>query len=670
MEELENQKVGQESEKLDQPNVIGELKAMEEVEAAEAAEKASKGEDKPRSYVVVNTIQNVLALGLGIFTIYTTMFGLWTDVLQRSTFLAFVMPMLYLNAFTKKHKEYGKFMKATGAILAVLSAFVFVFTTLNYTKMGTSYGTVPFIYLLMGGLAVGLVLEGSRRMLGPAISIIAIVFILYARYGNYFPGALQNRGYQWSRIIKSLYISSSGIFSTPLGTAATIIIMFVVFGAFLDATRGGDLFMDISFALTGRKIGGPAKAAVVSSALVGCISGSASANVATTGVFTIPLMKKAGYPAHYAGAVEAVASTGSQIMPPVMGAAAFIIAETLGLSYRTIAAAAFIPALLYYISVYFSIHFESRKRGMTGMDEKDIPDAKSSMKKYGHTIIPLVVLIGMIVLGYSPMYTALFATFGAIIISTFRKTTRLSPKGIVMALIKGCRGIMSTAAACAAAGCVIGIISLTGVGLKLSSFIIQMSGGHLIIALLLTMVALFIMGMGLPTAPAYMLVAVLVAPALVEMGVSELAAHMFVFYGACLSSITPPVAMAAYTASGIANDSPIKIGFTAVQLAIVTYIMPLFFAYEPALIGQGSLPNIALAMISGIIGCFGLSISTVGFFSRKLNILIRIILFAASLLCIYPGYITDVVGYAVIIIITGYEVIMNKKDQAKLRAAA
>jgi len=626
---------------------------------------ALEGNTKPQSFYIAKTIQDILALGLGIFTLYTCFTGLLTDVIQRSFFLAFVMPMVFLNAFTKKRKEYGPIMKSTGVLFAVLSGFVYTFTAFNYTKMGTTYGAFPPLYLIVATLGVLLVLEAARRIMGPAITIIAGVFIVYALFGKYLPGSLWNRGYSWTRIVKTLYVSSAGVFSTPLGTASTIIIMFVIFGAFLEATRGSELFMDIAFALTGKRIGGPAKAAVVSSALVGCISGSASANVATTGVFTIPLMKKAGYSPEYAGAVEAVASTGSQIMPPIMGSAAFIIAETLGIPFKAIIAAAIIPALLYYISVYFSIHYESSKRGLTCMDAKDIPDARKTLRKYGLSIIPLFVLIAMIVMGYGAMYTALFATSFAIVLSFVNKNTRMSFKTIVSSLIKGCKGVMSIATACAAAGCVIGIISLTGLGLKLSSLIINISGGHLIVVLLLTEVALFVLGMGLPTAPAYMLVAVLVAPALTQLGVPELAAHMFVFYGACLSSITPPVAMAAYTAAGIANASPIKIGILAVKLAIATYIAPIFFVYSPELIGIGTPSQIILAFISGVIGCFGLSIGIVGYLKTTLHPLLRVLTIGAGLMCIYPGIWTDSVGYTIILGIGIANLITARKIRPK-----
>jgi len=644
----------------------GLFKRHEEDEVLEIKVAATLAADsESRSFKIAKTIQDALALALGVFTLYTCFTGLLTDVIQRSVFLAFVMPMVFLNAFTKKRNEYGPIMKSTAVLFAVLSVFVYTYTAFNYTKMGTTYGAFPPVYLIVATLGVLLVLEAARRIMGPAITIIAVVFILYALFGKYLPSALWNRGYTWTRIVKTLYVSSAGVFSTPLGTASSIIIMFVIFGAFLEATRGSDLFMDIAFALTGKSIGGPAKAAVISSALVGCISGSASANVATTGVFTIPLMKKAGYSAEYAGAVEAVASTGSQIMPPVMGSAAFIIAETLGIPFKMIIGAGIIPALLYYVSVYFSVHYESCKRGLVGMDEKDIPDVKKTLRKYGLSIIPLFVLIIMIVMGYGAMYTALFATLFAIALSFANKNTRMGFKTIVTSLIKGCKGVMSIATACAAAGCVIGIISLTGLGLKLSSLIINISGGRLIVVLLLTEVALFILGMGLPTAPAYMLVAVLVAPALTQLGVPELAAHMFVFYGACLSSITPPVAMAAYTAAGIANASPIKIGILAVKLAIVTYIAPVFFVYSPELIGVGSVSQISLAFVSGIVGCLGLSIGIVGYFRSKLNPVMRILAIGGGLLCVYPGLLTDSIGYALIISVIGINWILVKRNHVK-----
>ena len=666
----------------------------DELEAIEMEQAEAKGEEIfPKSYYLATKAQNVLAFCLGLFTLYTCFAGLLTDVIQRSTFLAFVMPMVFLNAFTKKRKQYGKVMKITALVFAVLSAAIFAYYAFNYERIGMvliQVGKLPQFELILCICGILLVLEASRRMMGPAISIIAIVFIIIALIGGKYLPFLHMRVYTLNRVVRELFVSSAGVFATPIGTACTIIIMFVIFGAFLEANHGSDVFMDIAFALTGRSTGGPAKAAVVSSGLVGCISGSASANVATTGVFTIPLMKKAGYDPVYAGAVEAVASTGSQIMPPIMGSAAFIIAETLGLPFRTIAAAAIIPALLYYISVFLSVHYESKKRGLVGMAKEDIPNAWITVRKYGLSLIPLVVLITMIVMGYGAMFCALIATGVGIFLSWFYKIpeviriareNKLSTGKVLLevvkitlvkdikSLVKGCKGVMSIATACAAAGIVIGVLGFTGLGIRLSGFIVNLSGGHLIIALILTEIALFIMGMGLPTAPAYILVSTLVAPALTRMGVPELAAHLFVFYGACLSSITPPVAMAAYTAAGISGASPIKIGVQSVKLAIVTYIAPIFFVYAPQLIGQGSIGSIIMAMISAIIGCLGLSTGVVGYFMAKMNPVFRFVAFGCGLCCIFPGIVTDVIGYAGIIGILFVNYLIARKHRSDAKPA-
>ncbi len=462
--------------------------------------------------IKMKTVQDFFSLALGLFTLYTAMFGLLTDVIQRSTHLMFAMVILFLNAFTRHGDRTSPLTKAISAVLALASLVIFSYTAFNYSDMALSFGKISQFQYLFGILAILLVLEGARRTVGPAITIIAVIFLLYARFGYHIPGFFQHRGYPVSRIITHLYASSAGLFSTPLGTAATIIIMFVIFGSFLDATKGSTFFMDISFALTGKSKGGPAKAAVVSSCLVGMISGSASANVAATGVFTIPLMMKCGYKDYIAGAVEAAASTGSQIMPPIMGAAAFIIAETLGISYGRVAVAAALPALFYFISVFIMVHLEAGRTSLSAMDASELPDIRKTLLNYGHSILPLIVLITLIAFGYSAMYTALFASFSAILISLIRKSTRLSFRRGLEALIKGSRGIITISAACAAAGIISGVISLTGLGLKISQVIVMLSGGHLIIALILTLLTVLFLGMGLPTAPAYILVSVMVVP--------------------------------------------------------------------------------------------------------------------------------------------------------------
>ncbi|MCP5515085.1 MAG: TRAP transporter permease [Spirochaetales bacterium] len=602
-------------------------------------------------------IQDLLALALALFSLYTAMFGVFTDVIQRSAHIMFVLAIVYLNVF-KNNESKGVWPvveKTISVFLAIVSLIVFGYTVFTYQQLAETFGRLNQIQIMLGFFAVLLVLEGVRRTAGPPITIISSIFFLYALYGNYFPGIFRHRGYSLTRVITHLYASANGLFSTPLGTSATIIIIFVIFGAFLDVTKGSNFFMNISFALTGSKKGGPAKAAVVASAMMGMVSGSASANVAATGVYTIPLMKKTGYKPEVAGAIEAVASTGSQMTPPIMGAGAFIIAETLGLSYGTIAASAIIPALFYFTSVFIMVHLEAGKAGLRGLDSKTLPNVKATFIDYGHTIVPLVILIIFITLGYSAMYTGFYAIIASVIVSVLRKTTRVTPVQIVSALVKGAKKILPISCACAAAGIVTGCISITGLGLKLSNMIIQLSGGHLIVALILTSISVIILGMGLPTAPAYILVAVLVVPALTQLGVPVLAAHLFIFYGACISSITPPVCMAAFTAASMAQSNPMKTGLIAFKLGIVALIVPFFFVYEPALIGVGSISQIVVAIITGLIGCFGLSLFVQGYFITKISPVIRLMALVGGLISIYPGFLTDIVGLILIAIVVSVQ---------------
>lgn len=593
---------------------------------------------------IVDVVLALLCLSLSLFSIYTAMFGVLTAVIQRSTHLMFAMAIVFMNSLVKRRETAPVIEKVLTAILAIAAVIVFGYTALHYKEMADSYGRLSEFQLILGIVAVILVLEGARRTVGFAIPIISLVFLAYALLGNHIPGILQHRGYSVRRVITHLYSSSAGLFSTPVGTASTVIIMFVIFGAFLDATKGSVFFKDIAFGLAGHKKGGPAKAAVIASGLMGMVSGSASANVAATGVYTIPLMKKTGYKSEVAGAIEAVASTGSQIMPPVLGAAGFIIAETLGISYRTVAGAAIIPGLLYFAAVLMMVHLEASRTGLQGMDRSELPSVKKTILNYGHSIIPLVVLIGFIALGYSAMYTGLYAVLAAVAVSLLRKATRIGPKQIVKALIVGSKRIVPISCACAAAGIIIGAVSLTGLGLTLSALVVNISGGNLLLALFLTLFVTLIMGMGLPTAPAYILVAVLIVPALRQLGVPPLAAHLFIFYGAAISSITPPVCMAAYTAASLAESHPIQTGFRAFRLGFVALIMPFFFAYEPALIGVGTPGQIALAVVTGLIGSVGIALFVQGFFLVRLAWPLRIVALVGGLLSIYPGQVTDIIG--------------------------
>lgn len=594
-----------------------------------------------------NWVYITAAVFLSLFALYTATAGVMVDMIQRGMVLLFVLIMVFAKPITKEETKW--YVKLFYVIMLAASVFALVYQLVNYRKLAISMGALSDCELILGIILVVSMWVATKTKIGWPIVIISGIFVLYAHFGDLLTGMISHRGYSIPRIVSHLVNGTSGIFGTPLGTAATMVIMFIIFGSFLDASGGTSFFMDLAIALTGKSKGGPAKAAVVSSALMGTISGNAASNVVTTGTFTIPLMKKTGYRAHVAGAIEAVASTGGQIMPPVMGAAAFIMAEMIGTSYGTIAMAAIIPSLLYYLSVFFMVHFEAVKNDISSLEEDEVPDLKSTWKMNWHTLISIAVLIGSLALGFSAVKSALYGTVAAFVCSYFRKHTRITPKKLFKALISSAEGVVGVAVACGCAGIIIGSVSLTGLGLKLSSLIIAASGGHLLVALLLTFVTLFILGMGMPTAAAYIMVATLVAPGLQEMGLPVIAAHMFCLYGAVLSAITPPVALAAYAASGIAKADPIKIGFTACKFAAVAFIVPFFFAYQPALLWVGDIKDVLLAMATSIFGVFGLAMSIQGFGRRKVILPLRVIMFVGALLMIYPGAVTDIIGLVMVI---------------------
>jgi len=588
------------------------------------------------------------ALCLAAFALYTATTGVMVDIIQRGVVLLFVMIMVFTKPLACEDTKW--YIKGLLAVLLVGSSVSLVYQLVNYRKIAVSMGALSDLELVLGIVLIASLWAATKIKVGWPIVIISGLFVLYAHFGNLLPGMIAHRGYSVTRIVSHLFVGSNGIFGTPLGTAATMVIMFIIFGSFLEASGGTNFFMDLAIALTGKSRGGPAKAAVVSSALMGTISGNAASNVVTTGTFTIPLMKRIGYESHVSGAIEAVASTGGQIMPPVMGAAAFIMAEMIGTSYTTIALAAIIPSVLYYISVFFMVHFEAVKKDVSSLDESEIPDLKGTWGMNWHTLLSVIVLVGALAMGYSAVRSALLGTVTAFVCSFFRKHTRITPKKLYDALVSSAEGVVTVAIACACAGIIIGAVSLTGLGLKLSSLIIAASGGHLLLALLLTFVALFILGMGMPTAAAYIMVATLVAPGLQEMGLPEVAAHMFCLYGAVLSAITPPVALAAYAAAGIAKDNPIKIGFTACKFGIVAFIVPFFFSYQPALLWIGELSEILTVFATSVIGVIVLSMGIQGYGRYPMSKIMRILAVGGSLLMIYPGAVTDLIGFVLILI--------------------
>ncbi len=511
-----------------------------------------------------------------------------------------------------------------------------------------------------------LVLEIVRRTTGNTLPIIATIFLIYARFGNYIPGILGHRGYEWDRII-SYMAGMDAIFSIPLGASASFVILFVIFSGFLHVSGAGKVFIDLAIGLTGKSRGGPAKAAIVASGFFGTVSGNSMANVVSTGSFTIPLMKKIGYSPRFAGAVEAVASSGGQIVPPIMGAAAFIMAQLIGVSYIRIVQAALIPALLYYIAVFIMVDIEAAKSGLKGMDDSELPNTRQVLKTRWNLLMPLFVLIYvLVILKASPMRAALWGIASVVLASYLRRDTRMTLKKLLEALDRGAKDALSMIAACASAGIVIGVLNLTGSGLKFASAIVLLAKGNLLLALVLTMVASIILGMGLPTTAAYLITAAVVAPALVHMGVSDIAAHMFVFYFACISAITPPVALAAFAGANIAKAKPLEVGITATLLGSTAFIIPYMFVFGEELLWVGTFGELIIPLVSSILGVLALSVGVQGWLygGITLSMIPRSLLILSALCLLDTGIVTDIIGMVVIVTVLIYNLKIRRDSDA------
>jgi TRAP transporter 4TM/12TM fusion protein len=526
--------------------------------------------------------------------------------------------------------------------------------------------------LLMGSLTVVLLLEASRRVIGLAMPMIAIFFILETMFSNHIPGLFQGRGFSWGSIVKQLYVWDSGIFGIPMYVASTIVIAFIIFSNFLQHSGAGKFIIDVAFSLFGRFKGGPAKVAIFASALFGTISGSTSANVAGTGVFTIPMMKQVGYKPHFAGAVEAVASNGGQIMPPVMGAVAFIMCEFLQITYIAVCIAALIPAILYFLSVLIMVHLEALKEGLRGLPREMLPSFKKTMWSGWFYLIPILVLIFFLAfLQYSPEFAVLYALGSLFLVGLFnRKSSILQLRKILECLESSGRAMLEVGTACATAGIIIGCIGLSGLGQKLSTGLVFVSGGNLPILLVVTAIAAFILGMGMTSIPIYIMLVILVAPALIQMGVLPLAAHLFVFYWGLVSFITPPVCIAAFVAAAIAGSKPFQTGWQATKLGIASFIIPFFFVYSPVLLLKGPLWEIMQAVTTSTLGIVALSASVAGYGLRHLNFWERSLLFGAAILLIHVGWKTDLLGFALMGIVATNQAIGRRKLKDRTKMAS
>ncbi|HPU28926.1 MAG TPA: TRAP transporter permease [Syntrophorhabdaceae bacterium] len=590
---------------------------------------------------VIAKIGIFFAVCMSLFHLYTGCMGSLDPWSQRVIHLSFGFIITFLTYPYIK----GKKINIIDICLAILSLLCGLYIIINMDALVDRAGMPTKWDIVFGVITIILVLEMTRRVIGLALVIVSIVFLLYAYFGPYLPDAIAHRGYSIERIATHMYTTLEGIFGVPISVSATFVILFVIFGAFLEATKTGNFFINFANSIAGKRRGGPAKVAVISSGFFGTISGSAVANVVGTGTYTIPLMKRTGYAPHFAGAVEAVASSGGQLVPPVMSAAAFVISEMTGESYLKICIAAIIPSVLYYTSLFTAVHMEARRANLSGLSEEEVPKFWATLKSQGYLAISALVLVYFLAVELrSPSFSAFWAIIAALILSSIKKSTRLNLKGLIKALESGAKGALSVVAACAAAGIVVGVVTLTGLGLKFSGAIIQLAHGNLYLTLFFTMIASLILGMGLPTTAAYIICAILAVPALTNLGVNVLSAHLFVFYFAIISAITPPVALAAYAGAGIAKSDPMKTGLTACRIGLAAFIVPYMFVFNPALLMHGSVIQIIWVTFTAIVGVFFLSSSVIGWWITQMSVWERVLLFIASLLLIEPRVLTDILA--------------------------
>ncbi|QJT07424.1 TRAP transporter permease [Oceanidesulfovibrio marinus] len=633
--------------------------------AEDIAERAESGVAKREYTGPWGRIILVIAVSMAVFHLYTAGFGLLAAIRQRAVHLAFVLPLVFLIYPARKTSIRSR-PSIPDIILAVLSAVCAGYIVVNYQSIVFRGGMPNNTDIVFGLATLALVIEGARRALGIELATVAVVFLLYGYFGKYIPGIFAHRGADLGRLVDHLYLIPEGIFSVALGTSATYIVLFVIFGTFLERSGLGQLVQDMALALAGKAIGGPAKVSIFASALFGSISGSAAANVVSTGVFTIPLMKRIGYPAEFAGGVEAVASTAGQLMPPIMGASAFIMADFLGVPYLDIVKAAILPVVLYYTGLFVMVHMRARRLGLRGLRDDELPKLSTVMKERGHLLIPLIAILIMLVMQFTPLYAAFYGIIITLVVTQLRKHTRLSFQDIIWALETGAKRSVSIAAACAAVGIVIGISTLTSVGNTVGEFLLAMAQGQLLPALFMVMIFALILGMGLPTVAAYIILATVAAPILTsQFGLPKLVSHFFVFYFGLMANVTPPVAIPAYAAAGIACSSPSRTGWTAFKLALAGFLAPYLFVYSPQILlyqfTWAALPETLWVAFTAIFGVFLLACSIEGFLRHRLATWQRFLLGASSLLLIEPSMITDTIAFTMLVLVLSVQFITQKR---------
>ncbi len=606
-----------------------------------------------------------LCIAFSLFQLYTGLMGTFDAMIQRAVHLSFGIVLVYLLCPTKRSWIKGGNVHIVDLMMALLALIPPVYILLNYQQLILRAGTVTPADVVIGTLGIVMVIEAARRIVGLPIVIVVLCFMGYGFLGPYMPGPLAHRGLNLDQMVAHLFFTTEGVFGIPMGVSSTFIFLFILFGAYLEKTGLGKFFIDIANAIAGWASGGPAKVAVLSSALEGTISGSSVANVVGSGAFTIPMMKKLGYKKDFAGAVEAAASTGGQIMPPIMGAAAFLMAEFVGIPYMEVVKAAVVPAILYFLGVFLGVHFEAKKNDLKGTPRSMLPSYTKIMKEEGHLAIPLIAIIGLLSSGYTPMKAALAGIVISIATAMLRANTRMTFGDIVDGLVKGARGALGVLIACASAGIIIGVVTKTGVGLKLASALVDISAGNFMLLLFCTMITSLLLGMGVPTTANYVITSTIAAPALISLGVPILAAHMFVFYFGIIADITPPVALAAFAGAAISGGNPIKTGINASKLGIAAFIIPYMFVISPAMLGiDATFIDVVQTTCTAIIGMVGISAAMIGQFYTRAKWYERLILFAGGLCLIDPAVYTDLIGVGTLLAIGALQY-MRKKASAK-----
>ncbi len=613
-------------------------------------------------------IFSVVAIISSLFHFYTGGYRPLPAMQQRPVHLAFILFMVFFLYPYKPEKDREKNPSVIDVVLALAGAGTCIYLVYHYRTIVMRGGYMVDFDFYVGLIFCIILLEAARRAIGNFMLILAGIFVAYLFLGPYMPGMFGHGGFSLRRVVHHMYMTTEGIFGIAVGVSATYVYLFILFGAFLNKSGLTELFANLAMALAGHTPGGPAKVAIMSSGLMGMIQGSSAANVACTGMFTIPLMKSLGFKGYFAAAVEAVASCGGQFLPPVMGASAFIMAEYLGVPYAYVAAGAMLPALLYFAAVYYQVHLRAQKLGMKGVARNRLPALKKVLIEQGHLGVPVVVLIALLLLQFTALYAAFFSTLSVLAISSLRRSTRMGLQDILDALKLAAKNVLMTAIACAAVGYIVGAINLAGIGLLITHSIVRLARGSLLFTMLLAAGASVIMSKGLPTTSVYIINATLVAPSLVALGAPPLVAHLFTYYWGGISAITPPVALAVYVAAGLAGSDIMKTGYTAMRLGIAGYLVPFYFVYWPVLVtrAEGTPIEILLAILGGIVAIFCMAVVGERYFIRVVPWFKMVLLAGAIVLIIYPALYTQLLAtlIAVYVIISEYRSTARKRTNA------